>query len=155
MSALENLVKPLMRHRVSELVALEHAATDFPWTLKMYEDSLDADYWGGVLCRGQQLLGAAVVSSGAGESHLLNMFIAIEQQGQGLGRLLLTTACQHARHVDAAKMFLEVRAGNGRAITLYESVGFRQIGVRKDYYPGLLGREDAVCMALNLMQAGV
>jgi ribosomal-protein-alanine N-acetyltransferase len=52
-------------------------------------------------------------------------------------------------------MFLEVRVGNGRAITLYESVGFRQIGVRKDYYPGLLGREDAVCMALNLMQAGV
>jgi ribosomal-protein-alanine N-acetyltransferase len=83
------------------------------------------------------------------------MFIAIEQQGQGLGRLLLTTACQHARHADAAKMFLEVRVGNGRAITLYESVGFRQIGVRKDYYPGLLGREDAVCMALNLMQAGV
>ena len=96
-----------------------------------------------------------MVSSGAGESHLLNMFIAIEQQGQGLGRLLLTSACQHARDVDAAKMFLEVRVGNGRAITLYESVGFRQIGVRKDYYPGLLGREDAVCMALNLTQAGV
>ena len=47
-------------------------------------------------------------------------------------------------------MFLEVRAGNGRARNLYQSSGFSEIGVRKDYYPSALGREDAVCMALNL-----
>jgi ribosomal-protein-alanine N-acetyltransferase len=66
--------------------------------------------------------------------------------------MLLAGACQQAGDEGARKMFLEVRAGNGRALSLYQSVGFRQIGVRKNYYPGALGREDAVCMALNLCQ---
>ena len=146
------VVKPLMRRQIPDVVALEREATAFPWTEKMYTDSLDAGYWGGGLCEGTQLLGVAMVSSAVGESHLLNMCIGLDQQGRGLGRLLLRGACRRALEMGADKMFLEVRAGNGRAISLYRSVGFRQIGIRKDYYPGVLNREDAVCMALNLLE---
>ena len=152
MSVAEIVLRPLLPQRISDVSNLEQAASAFPWTKKMYADSLDAGYWGGTLCQGTQLLGIAVVSSAVGESHLLNMFIALGRQGQGFGRLLLKGACQHAYDAGADKMFLEVRAGNGRAINLYSSVGFQQIGIRKDYYPGTLNREDAVCMALNLSE---
>ena len=152
MSVAEIQLKSLVPEQIPAVIALEQAVTEFPWTLKMYFDSLAGGYWGGGLWQGSRLVGAAVVSTGAGESHLLNMCVALEHQGQGYGRLLLASACQQAHDKGAGKMFLEVRAGNGRALSLYQSFGFGQIGVRKDYYPGALGREDAICMALNLRQ---
>ena len=52
-------------------------------------------------------------------------------------------------------MFLEVRSGNLVALSLYESVGFSRIGLRRDYYPSLLGREDAVVMGLDLAKLDI
>ncbi len=43
---------------------------------------------------------------------------------------------------------LEVRAGNGPALGLYESLGFRRVGRRPRYYPN--DGEDAVLMTLEL-----
>ena len=47
-------------------------------------------------------------------------------------------------------MFLEVRRSNMRAIRLYESFGFSEIGIRANYYQGSSLSEDAVVMALVL-----
>jgi len=47
-------------------------------------------------------------------------------------------------------LLLEVRPSNHTAIQLYHSVGFNEIGVRKDYYPAHNGREDALILALHL-----
>ena len=47
-------------------------------------------------------------------------------------------------------MFLEVRPTNVRAIQLYHSFGFKEIGVRKGYYPASFGREDALVFGLDL-----
>jgi ribosomal-protein-alanine N-acetyltransferase len=43
-----------------------------------------------------------------------------------------------------------VRPSNTRAVALYHSIGFNEVGVRKDYYPAGGSREDAIIMALNL-----
>jgi ribosomal-protein-alanine N-acetyltransferase len=47
-------------------------------------------------------------------------------------------------------MFLEVRSSNVSAITLYESIGFNEMGVRPGYYPAHNGRENAVLMGVAL-----
>jgi ribosomal-protein-alanine N-acetyltransferase len=49
-------------------------------------------------------------------------------------------------------VFLEVRPSNPRAVTLYESLGFYDIGRRPNYYPARRGREDAVVMAMELLE---
>jgi ribosomal-protein-alanine N-acetyltransferase len=46
--------------------------------------------------------------------------------------------------------FLEVRDSNTAAFKLYERYGFNEIG-RRDYYPAVGGREDAVVMACTLV----
>ena len=152
MSESDIVTQQLALEQIPSVVQQEQQATDFPWTEGMYADSLRAGYWVGVMSRNERVGGLAVVTSAVGEAHLLNMWVDVGQQGQGLGRQLLLAACRHAADTEATKMFLEVRAGNGRARNLYQSAGFAEIGLRKDYYPGALAREDAVCMALDLLQ---
>ena len=54
----------------------------------------------------------------------------------------------------AQRLWLEVRAGNQRAQELYRRYGFRDVGLRRGYYPaGALARENAIVMSLALSHA--
>jgi ribosomal-protein-alanine N-acetyltransferase len=52
-------------------------------------------------------------------------------QGKGIGRQLLTALLEYA---NSGTIFLEVRTDNVAAISLYESVGFVRVGMRRRYY---------------------
>ena len=47
-------------------------------------------------------------------------------------------------------MLLEVRPSNLQAIHCYDAVGFNEIGSRKDYYPAVNGKEDALLYAKEI-----
>jgi ribosomal-protein-alanine acetyltransferase len=53
---------------------------------------------------------------------------------QGLGRTLVTELMSEAARRGAREVFLEVRADNPGARSLYDSLGFEQIAVRQKYY---------------------
>ena len=72
------------------------------------------------------------------------------RQGEGLGRALVVHLLERAQSLQAGSVFLEVRPSNMVAYKLYESVGFNEIGVRRDYYPAFVGREDALVLAREL-----
>ena len=144
------VLQQLVPGQINAVVAQEGAATEYPWTEGMYTDSLERGLWIGALVEQDAILGLAVVTSAVGEAHLLNMWCRSTPPRTRSGpQGIAGCNCPRHRHRRESS-FLEVRVGNGRARNLYESVGFGEIGLRKDYYPGALGREDAVCMALNL-----
>jgi ribosomal-protein-alanine N-acetyltransferase len=87
---------------------------------------------------------------GVREAHLLNLSVATAWQRRGLGRMLLEHFVHVARSSDAAKLFLEVRPSNSAARRLYVEFGFREITVRRGYYPLGRGREDAILMGIAL-----
>ena len=66
---------------------------------------------------------------------------------QGLGRVLMLRMIDLARERGATELFLEVRADNPGAKTLYDSLGFEEIAVRPGYYGGVV---DAVIMRLRI-----
>ncbi len=84
------------------------------------------------------------------EMHVLNVAVAPGQRRRGLARWLLAFAMRKAARAGACRALLEVRAGNTEALALYESLGFRRVGVRGGYYRDpledalLLSREDLV-----------
>ena len=137
---------------LDEVVAIECAAYDFPWTRGNFIDSLAAGYLARVL-RGMsgELLAYFVAMKGVDEMHLLNVTVAPAQQSKGFGRRMLDELVVLCREQQADRLWLEVRESNGRARNLYLRYGFRHIGVRKGYYPALMGkREDANVMSLDL-----
>lgn len=64
------------------------------------------------------------------EMEVLNLAVDAEARRQGVATALVATL----RSVASGDIFLEVRAGNGSAIALYERVGFAVAGRRKGYY---------------------
>ena len=131
------------------VMRIETRAYAFPWTRGIFSDCLNSGHECRVACIGTDIVGHAVVSAAAGEAHLLNVCIMRERQGGGLGREFVHHLIDRARVRGAQVMFLEVRPNNRPAIALYDSLGFVQIGTRKDYYPGEHGREDALVLALQ------
>lgn len=67
-----------------------------------------------------------------------------------LGRELLEHVIDEVEKLGVVTLWLEVRASNVAAIALYESLGFNEATIRRNYYPTADGREDAIIMALPI-----
>ena len=122
----------------------------FPWTNGIFTDCLKGAQECWVASYRGTVVGHAVFTVAVGDAHLLNLCIGRDQQGSGYGRQFMAFILQHCRALGASDLYLEVRPSNWSANALYESLGFREIGVRKEYYPAQLGREDARVLALAL-----
>ncbi len=135
---------------VADVVAIERESYAFPWAEGIFHDCLRVGYCCRVLECDGVVIGYAILACGVGEAHLLNLCVQSEWRGYGLGRMLLGEMLAQAETRAARHVFLEVRISNQLAIALYESVGFRRIGIRRRYYQAVGGREDALVLQLPL-----
>ncbi len=134
-----------------EVMQGELASYPHPWTEGNFKDCISNQIYScWVFEQEKEILGHLVISAVAGESHILNLCVYPQIQGQGWGRKLLEEAEHIAKQHRAETCFLEVRPSNKAGLKLYESAGYNQIGIRNDYYPADKGREDAIVMAKTL-----
>ena len=84
------------------------------------------------------------------EATLFNIAVDPAWQRKGLGRQLLEHLIGELEKRGVLTLWLEVRASNTAAIALYESLGFNEATIRRNYYPTAQGREDAIIMALPI-----
>ena len=149
---LDNLpeLRPMRAADLDRVMEVEPALYAHPWTRGNFDDSLTAGYSCWVMECGSVLAGYGVLMIGVREAHLLNLSVATAWQRRGFGRMLLDHFVHVARVSDAAQMLLEVRPSNREARQLYVEFGFREITVRRGYYPSGRGREDAILMGISL-----
>ncbi|MEC7549404.1 MAG: ribosomal protein S18-alanine N-acetyltransferase [Pseudomonadota bacterium] len=140
-----------MRHSDLDLVVKNEAAANaHPWTKRIFIDCLRAGYQAWVLANRQEIAAHAVMSVAVEECHLLTLCVHPAFQRMGYGRKLFALLLDRAASLEAKECFLEVRVSNDRAISLYRSLGFTQIGERSSYYPADSGREDALILSCSL-----
>lgn len=132
------------------ILDIEYRSYDFPWTEGIFHDCLRFGYSSWVIEIDRRIIGYAVMSVAVQECHILNLCVDPEYQGNGIGRRLLDQLFTIARARKADTAFLEVRPTNIQALSLYFSEGFNEIGTRRNYYPALIGREDAIILAKTL-----
>lgn len=154
MPAAEYQTRAMCLDDVSAIMKIELQAYPYPWTAGIFKDCLRTNYYAIVFEVQSEIVAYAVMSSGGGEAHVLNICVHPEYRGRGWGRDLLCLLEEEALRRDAEVLLLEVRPSNTAAVALYESIGFNEIGLRKDYYPAALGREDALVMARQLSFGG-
>jgi ribosomal-protein-alanine N-acetyltransferase len=98
------------------------------------------------------LLGYAglLAPKGGGQGDVQTIAVAPAARGMGLGRGLMHALITESRRRGLAELFLEVRADNPIARSLYRSLGFEEIGLRPRYYRHGI---DAVTMRLTVPAA--
>lgn len=132
---------------VESVLNIEFAAFSHPWTRGIFLDCIQSGYECWLMFLGGQQVGHGVLSAAGDECHLLNLTVKPESQSNGLGGKLLEHLLLQGKQRGAETAFLEVRESNHSAIRLYERIGFNEVGRRRDYYPAVGGREDALVMA--------
>ena len=143
--------RPMTEADIDAVLKIEYAAFSHPWTRGIFLDGLKSyEIW--LMFEGAQQVGHGVVQVIIDEAHLLNITVKPESQGRGLGLRLLEHLMSRAYALNARECFLELRDSNRSAYRLYERFGFNEIGRRRDYYPAVGGREDALVMACTLFE---
>lgn len=151
LKATEVRFESLREQHLESVLRVEQQAYAHPWLRANFTDSLQAGYQAQMLLAGDTLLGYFVAMKGVDEVHLLNITVAPEHQRQGWARVMLDALAIWAKGQGAHWLWLEVRAGNLRAMEVYEASGYRRVGERKSYYASARGqREDAIVMNLRL-----
>ena len=84
------------------------------------------------------------------EVTILDVAIHPDEQGQGLGRILLSGSIQQMLSLGVERCLLEVRESNLAARALYAKLDFQLDGQRKNYCPAENGRENALLMSRQL-----
>lgn len=147
----EPVFRSMVEEDVEAVLKVEFAAFSHPWTRGIFLDCVKSGYECWMMYLGNQQVGHGVLSAAGDEAHLLNLTVKPESQSNGLGGKLLEHLLERARSRGAETVFLEVRESNHPAIRLYDRCGFNEIGRRRDYYPAVGGREDALVMACLLL----
>lgn len=132
------------------VLAIEQRSHPSPWPFRGLEESLAAHRSVVMLDAQMTVLGFAFVQKILDEAHLLDIAIEPARRGKGYGRQLMQYLLSEAMPADIAHWFLEVRASNSAAIALYNSLGFNEMGLRRNYYRDAQGSEDAVLMAYTV-----
>ena len=138
-----------------ELSSFE-SATDTSWSL----DALSQCFRNGC-----QILKIRVNGTSCGyclfrnvsdETEILNLVVSESRRRQGLGKTLLLGLIEKLQCSSSGKIWLEVRKSNTAAQKLYDTMGFKRVGLRKNYYRlkktgiGNSGREDALVLCRDL-----
>ena len=82
------------------------------------------------------------------EADMMNVAVHPDYRRQGIGEKLVLALAQALTEKGIRGLMLEVRESNVPAIALYEKLGFRQVGLRKNYYRA--PKENALIMRKEL-----
>jgi ribosomal-protein-alanine N-acetyltransferase len=144
-------LRPMEEADLFEVAHIEQGTFPDPWPLKSFRECLAFGYHCLVLKRKNTIQAYGIMSIEIGSAHILNLCVYPELRQRGIGRQMLNHLLRLAEiAIQVEAVFLEVRASNKPAIHLYDTTGFVQIGVRKDYYPSETGPEDALILMREL-----
>jgi ribosomal-protein-alanine acetyltransferase len=90
----------------------------------------------------EKIVGYCCAQIVCGEAELLRIAVRKEDRNAGVGRCILREIKRRLKEEAAKVLFLEVRETNHPAKQLYQTEGFQEIFIRKNYY----GNENAIVM---------
>ena len=141
-------VRDLREEDLDDVCRIEESSFSMPWKREDFEDLIVSDnsiYL--VILADDKVVGAAGYTFNGFEGYINNVVIDIDYRGQKLGNVLMKELLSVGRKNGVPEFTLEVRVSNTPAIKLYESLGFKSEGVRKNFYER--PTEDAMVMWLR------
>ncbi len=131
------------------VLEVENASFPLPWSPSSFRSLLELDRVFFLVAElDGQVVGHGVLWWVGEEGELANIAVDPEVRRAGVARRLLEELVDRARRAEVEHVFLEVRVSNDAATKLYRSLGFREVGQRRNYYQR--PQEDARILRLDL-----
>ena len=94
-----------------------------------------------------EIIGFAGIKILVDNADIMNIVVKKSWRNQGVGNLLLNNLISICQDLNLLSLSLEVNEDNLPAIHLYEKVGFKQVGLRKNYYQD----KNGIVMSYKIM----
>lgn len=145
------MIEPVLAADFDRLFEIEQTAHLVPWSKGTLLNNQGERYLNLKLSENGEIVAFAICQTVLDEATLFNIAVQPASQGKGYGKKLLTALLETLQTKGVQTLWLEVRESNQTARKLYDSLGFNEVTVRKNYYPTPNGgKENAVVMALYL-----
>ena len=117
---------------IETMISWDKAYFPTPWTDKQWFDlGKEEDYLLALTSQGFALFKLFKIE---GLAHLLKVVTLPESRGQGLGKALLQDSLLRICELGLQRFYLEVEEGNLPAQKLYQSLGFKNLHLIKNFY---------------------
>lgn len=130
-------VRPIDPSWAPECAHLHAPAFAYPWSEFEFERLLAAENAvadGAFDAEGNRLFGFVLSRKAADEAEILTLVVGDDVRKRGLGQTLMRSHMARLAAMGVRALFLEVEETNRAAISLYEKLGFRDVGQRGGYY---------------------
>lgn len=130
---------------VPQVAQLEKLCFADPWSEMSIASELQSiwSYWI-VAMDAEQVVGYVGSQSSVDETDIMNIAVHPDWRRNGIAEKLIDSLIAELKNRGSRALMLEVRVSNIPAIALYEKLGFRQVGRRKNYYRN--PKEDALIL---------
>ena len=135
---------PMNKSHISAVANIEKVCFASPWTEEGIAEELKNPLAHFLVAVGEEVMGYIGVHEICGEGSITNVAVMPNFRCKGIGKALVSAAIKGAKERNCEFITLEVRKSNFPAISLYSSLGFEQVGLRKNFYSS--PNEDAVLM---------
>lgn len=147
--------KKFSLNEIEAITLIESESSEFPWAKNQLSESISNP---NNLCYAvsikSQIVGYVIAMPATDSADILNITIHKDFKRKGYASSLIDYLTKELISKGIKTIFLEVRRGSFAAISLYSSLGFKEISVRKNYYTKnsnqLSRREDGIIMCLEL-----
>ena len=138
-------IETMNASHVAQIAELEKLCFSDPWSTNSIASELDNKlaFWL-VAMEENQVAGYIGSQTVMDETDMMNVAVHPDYRRKGIAEALINDLVENLKKMGSHCLTLEVRASNVPAITLYEKLGFTEIGRRKNYYRN--PREDALIL---------
>ncbi len=142
--------REMVEDDIEAVVAIEEEAFATPWTTEIFEHEMNGNAYAHyiVAVENNIVIGHLGMWIVMDECHITNVAVRKHLRGQGIGETLMTEGFRLCEEMKVKTMTLEVRLTNDPAKNLYRKLGFKDGGIRKNYYSD--DGEDALVMWVEL-----
>ena len=130
---------------ISQVAEIERQIFSIPWSEKAFRDSMEGDNTIYIVAKeNDNVAGYAGMYLSFEEGNITNVAVNPLSRRKGIGEKIVRDILNRAYEKGVRDVFLEVRETNSVAIALYEKIGFKEEGIRKNFYDK--PRENALIM---------
>lgn len=130
---------------ISQVAEIERQIFSIPWSEKAFRDSMESDNTIYIVAKeNNNVAGYAGMYLSFEEGNITNVAVNPLSRRKGIGEKIVRDILNRAYEKGVRDVFLEVRETNSVAIALYEKIGFKEEGIRKNFYDK--PRENALIM---------